>query len=493
MNGSYNMNEKLSELVRKCGDMKRLSAIKRHPDYHLLVEATQFLPSEAPIAQRLWHVQNDKYEPQTCTQCDTLVSWRKSNGGFYSRTCSTKCDKQDGHRMRKIQATNLERYGCTSAFGSKLVQQKTTSTIKNKYGVDNISQLPEIRQKKSEAAFNARNTHISSKHIIESLISQGKTQQEIGQVLGITQERTCSLLAKLGLKTNTTPMSSSVQREICDFLSQYGVIEENNTSVLYPKHLDILMPGKRLAIEINGVYWHGELAGKHRMYHFDKYRSCLLQHIRLIQIYDTEWHRSQDIVKSVLRMSCGVATCKIWARQTHIQQLDVHTERDFLANNHIQGYTPSTVCIGLYHNTQLVALMSFGRNRFGGQGDVEMLRYVCLLDTAVVGGAEKLFSHYIKTYQPKHIISYSDNRWFSGQMYQRLGFKNIGCTSPNYKYINRNGDTSILYNRIRFQKHKLLGIFGDAFDASETEWENMKRCGYDRIWDCGNNRWLWTQ
>lgn len=492
MNGSYNMNEKLSELVHKCSNMKRLSAIKRHPDYHLLVEATQFLPSDAPIAQRLWHIQNNKYEPQTCTQCDTLVSWRKDSGGFYSRTCSTECDKQDGQRMRKIQATNLERYGSKSAFGNKLIQQKTTNTIKSKYGVDNVSKIPEIRQKRSEAAFNARNTHIASKHIIENLISQGKTQHEIGLVLGITQERVCSLLDKLGLKTNTQPMSSGVQREICEFLAQYGDIEENNTSILHPKHLDIWMPSKQLAVEVNGIYWHSELAGKGRMYHADKHRSCLLQQIRLIQIYDTEWLKSPNIIKSILRISCGIATTSIGARQTCIQHLDVSTEWAFLTDNHIQGYTPSNMCIGLYHKSQLVALMSFGRNRFGGQGDVEMLRYVCLLDTAVIGGAEKLLSYYIKTQQPKNIISYSDNRWFSGQMYQRLGFTNIGHTPPNYKYFKRSGDTSKLHTRIKFQKHKLPNIFGETFDATETEWENMKRHGYDRIWDCGNNRWLWT-
>ena len=42
-----------------------------------------------------------------------------------------------------------------------------------------------------------------------------------------------------------------------------------------------------------------------------------------------------------------------------------------------------------------------------------------------------------------------------------------------------------------FQKHKLNKIL-NKFESNLTEWKNMQLNGYDRIWDCGNGKWVWT-
>jgi hypothetical protein len=82
------------------------------------------------------------------------------------------------------------------------------------------------------------------------------------------------------------------------------------------------------------------------------------------------------------------------------------------------------------------------------------------------------------------IISYSDNRWFNGNMYHLLGFKKmsetIGYFYTNYKHR---------FNRMNFQKHKLVR---EGFDASLTEWEIMQQRGFDRVWDCGQVCWKLT-
>ena len=43
-----------------------------------------------------------------------------------------------------------------------------------------------------------------------------------------------------------------------------------------------------------------------------------------------------------------------------------------------------------------------------------------------------------------------------------------------------------------FQKHKLKNLLS-VFDSNLTEWENMKNNGFDRIWDCGNGKWVWKK
>mgnify|MGYP000079248993 CR=1 FL=1 len=46
-----------------------------------------------------------------------------------------------------------------------------------------------------------------------------------------------------------------------------------------------------------------------------------------------------------------------------------------------------------------------------------------------------VLKHFIKTYQPKEIISYADRRWSTGNLYDVLGFKFSHNSNPNYFYI----------------------------------------------------------
>jgi hypothetical protein len=84
--------------------------------------------------------------------------------------------------------------------------------------------------------------------------------------------------------------------------------------------------------------------------------------------------------------------------------------------------------------------MSFGNKRkYMGQksyeGTYEMLRFCNKLNTIVVGGASKLLKYFINKYTPKEITSYADRSWSSGNLYQKLGFKLVSKTRPNYYYF----------------------------------------------------------
>jgi hypothetical protein len=132
--------------------------------------------------------------------------------------------------------------------------------------------------------------------------------------------------------------------------------------------------------------------------------------------------------------------------------------------------------------------MTFVKSRFDKNVEWEMSRFCNKINTHVNGGASKLFSFFIKKYNPKSIVSYSDRRYFEGKLYLNLGFNFVKNTPPNYYYIIDNYQT--LQNRIGWQKH-LLKKKLPLFDINLTEWENMKNNGFDRIWDCGHIKWLW--
>lgn len=158
-------------------------------------------------------------------------------------------------------------------------------------------------------------------------------------------------------------------------------------------------------------------------------------------------------------------------------------EKEFLSRNHLQGYSPSQRCFGLFYDNELVSLMSFCKSRYSKNHEWELLRFANRLNTSVVGGASKLFNHFKNVYKPRSVISYSHKDKFSGNIYKKMGFEYSHSSLPAYYYTK---DYNTFENRVRYQKHKLQKLL-KTFDPNLTEWENMQNNGYDRIWDCGND------
>jgi hypothetical protein len=119
-----------------------------------------------------------------------------------------------------------------------------------------------------------------------------------------------------------------------------------------------------------------------------------------------------------------------------------------------------------------------------------MSRYCNILNTNVIGGASKLFNHFIKNYNVNSIVTYSDMRLFNGNVYKNIGMSFVNTTPPNYHYFDRN--YCVPLTRIGFQKHKLSKIL-KIFDNKLSEWQNMQLNGYDRIWDCGHFKYEWIK
>jgi hypothetical protein len=203
-----------------------------------------------------------------------------------------------------------------------------------------------------------------------------------------------------------------------------------------------------------------------------------------IYIFEDEWMFKQKIVKSRLLSMVGKAK-RVFARNCKIREVNDLEANSFCEHNHIQGSVSSSIRLGLYFNEEIVAIMTFGKPRFNKKYDWELLRYCTKLGTTVVGGASKLLTHFNKIKKDQEtIITYADRRWSKGNLYRVLGFEELTPSTPGYFYIDQQKKKRI--NRVSAQKHKLLSLLGDKFDPSLTEFENMKRAGFDRVYDCGN-------
>lgn len=284
---------------------------------------------------------------------------------------------------------------------------------------------------------------------------------------------------------------SHQEKEIAKYIESLGFeIKTNDRKLLSDgKELDIYVPSKNIAIEFDGLYWHNEIRKPDKTYHLNKTIECSNNGIRLIHIFEDEWLYKKEIVKSRLNIILGIGVDKIFARKCEIKEVDSKVCKSFLEQNHIQGGINSSIRYGLYYGGELVSVMTFCKPRKNlGQnnnsGEYELLRFCNKLNTTVIGGASKLFNHFVNEYNPYIVITYADRRWNTGNVYENMGFEFTHFSEPNYYYII--GQQR--YNRFNFRKDILIK---QGFDSNKSEHEIMLERGIYRIYDCGCLCYKW--
>lgn len=285
---------------------------------------------------------------------------------------------------------------------------------------------------------------------------------------------------------------SLAECEIRDYIKTLGFeVTEKDKEILSGKEIDILVPKAGIAIEYDGLYWHSD-EFKDKNYHLNKTELCSNAGIRLIHIFEDEWNNKRKIIESILSSILKKTYIRIYARNCEIRTVNKDEKKKFLNDNHIQGDINSNINIGLYFDGQLVSLMSFGKPRINlgrktsEDGEYELLRFCNKLYTTVVGGASKLFKHFIDNYNPQFITSYCDRRWSVGNMYEALGFNLSHKSQPNYYYIQGNNRK----NRFKYRKSELIK---EGFDPNKSETQIMKERGIHRIYDCGTLVYTWKK
>jgi len=267
----------------------------------------------------------------------------------------------------------------------------------------------------------------------------------------------------------------------------FSFFDRTNRTIISPYHLDMYSPEHKIAIEVNGRYWHSEENGKGASYHISKTVACAKQGVTLLHFWDDEIDFKLPIVSSIIRSKLG-QTERFFARNTEVKEVTENIN-SFLNTNHLQGHSNHSVAYGLYYGDELISVMTFGKPRFDKSHEWEIIRYATKLNTTVVGGASKLFMAFLRGVNPGSIITYADRRYSEGEVYAKLGFTFSHNAKPSYFYVK--GRLNI--SRYQAQKHKLSKLLGDKFDATKSEAENMLANGFNRVYDCGNKVFTWRK
>ena len=283
---------------------------------------------------------------------------------------------------------------------------------------------------------------------------------------------------------------SEIYNHIVSIVGEENVIQSER-KLISPKEIDIYIPSLKIGIEYNGLFWHND-RNIPKNSHFQKLKLANAAGIKLIQIFEDEFENNKELVFKKIQHILGVGefSMKVPGRKCEIREIKNNVANEFLTKNHIQGYVLSTIHIGAFFNEKLVGVMSFKRERCGSD-KWELTRFASDNDCICQGVGGKLFTYFVKNYNPSYIKSFADRRWTMDEknnLYIKLGFNFDGYVNPDYKYFNPI-DGIKRQHKFGFRKQKLHRLYGLPLTMTETEM--TEKLGYTRIYDCGLIRYVW--
>jgi very-short-patch-repair endonuclease len=421
----------------------------------------------------------------------------------------------------KKEQTNFKKFGSKYASQNIDIKNKLKQMWISKYGVDNPSKIDRVKKiisekvKASREKVREKTQKTFYKTILLRLHEEGKlgsleplfdTNDYKGRSFKYPFKcKKCLSIVETNLKIYYEPLrcfncnpkintggQSILEKELCDFIKKIDPdIKEQDRNIIHPMELDIVSEKHKIAIEVDGLYWHSEISGKkNKFYHSLKRKNTNQAGYRLIQIFEDEWIEKQKIVKSRIKNIFKMNFKKIYARKCKVKEITSELKSKFLKKYHIQGNDKSNLHLGLFYKDKLISVMTFNPYRIAlgntpKEHCYELVRFCSIFNFSIVGGASKLLKYFENKFKPIEIISYADKRWSEGNLYDTLNFNFIGTTQPNYWYIVKNQRK----HRFSYRKSELSKILKN-FDNSLSEWENMQLNGYDRIWDCGNLKYV---
>lgn len=483
--------------------------------------------------------------------CGNPECKRKVKADSFKNTIKSKYGdsyfKKGSEERKKYEATMLTKYGVDHNFKSNEVKEKIRETLNEKYGVDSPLKNKEISEKRLRTCIekygtldfinseSSRNTNIL-KYGHENTMKNPEIAKKVSESSSITKQKTLSskldsysiglvsysttkvdlncercnhdfsfhsttINAKLRNGIDPCPycnpidMKSSVlERDLLKYIEEIysGEVLSNDRSLFKNNkqfsEVDIYLPKINVAFEFNGLYWHSEIY-KNSKYHQEKTEFLSSKGISLYHIWEDDWRYKKEIVKSMISSALGAVSRKIFARKCEIKQVTKSEYKHFTQKNHLKGYCPASIIIGLYYDNELVSLMSLAKTRKlidskKSKYEYEVIRSCSLINTTVVGGVSRIVK-YIKDNITKSIVTYCDVSFSPNPKetsYYKSGFIYIGKTTPGYYWVVDDRKS----NRLNWTKSKLISL---GFDSNLKADDIMHSMGYYKIWDCGNYKY----
>lgn len=483
-----------------------------------LVRQTSTMLSSATLNERLYWLRHDLSAYPACMHCLGPVHGFINGIKGYHSYCSRKCQVNSKEYQAASRNTSLLRYGVEHPAKAAEFQQKRCMTNMQRYGDTHPwrwgGKAFQDAMLSRHGVKNALQDEIIRTRVSQSLKAsyvETKLEQRLEEILELENVELMSRytghdqpLMWLHKTCNETFYSNIADGKIpscprCNGKSKpeyllykhlvellgHDAVRRNDRTLIKPLELDIYLPDYKLAIELNGMFWHSELfltPAKAKTYHLYKSELCKAQGVQLLQIFDIEWAEKRAIIESKFNHLFNRSERR-FARTLHVVDVDARTANEFLKRNHLQGADRASIRLGLADDDgNLYSLMTFTKPRFSKRHQWELSRFANELGYGITGAASRLLTSFERLHQPSSLVTYADARFSQGKMYTNLGLTMTHMSDPNYWYVKG----GVVLSRYQAQKHRLPELLGDRFDPKLSERANMNANDWYAVYDCGN-------
>ena len=405
---------------------------------------------------------------------------------------------QSPELMEKVRKTNLERYGVENPHQSDVVKDRAKETCIRLYGTEYPTQNEEVKNKRIKTRLDNNDgvywTEEMSRKVVETCLKRyGTTNASKSETVKSKIRETC--MEKYGVPYGCMVNSASPQRisktnrRFSEYLSSNGINNQLEVQI-GSKFFDVVIPAKKIAIEIDPSYTHN-LVGMNQyahvtqpLYHLEKTQTAEENGYRCIHVFD--WDDRSKVVSLVapIQKKIGARKCGI------VKIVDQKVANKFIRDNHIQGQARGSILtLGLTYEDELVMCMSFGRSRYNKNYTYELLRLCSKNGYTVVGGASKLFHFATHELELNSIVSYCDIAKFQGNVYEAIGMELVNTSSPNVVWSK--GSKKITSNLLRQRGYDQL--FKTNYGKGTDNEILMLLNGWVPVCDCGQKVFKYRQ
>lgn len=430
------------------------------------------------------------------------------NTSLVTRLCKDIGFKKDKSLVaNQIKQTKVLRYGSIAQLNAHNKAKRDQSLIARYGSIEEaklaISEKCKLTNSKKENSFIYLINHIDKQKFIDLYINQNKSRTYIMHEYNITSYMLDKIIdyfdchkskhqsSYIGLNTKYSKYGT---RD--NYLEFNDLLLENNIKFTreFPisnKSFDFKIDD--ILIEINPTATHNSIIGirgnSSLPMNYHKLKSQLARDngYRCIHIWD--WDDKDKIINSLMDKKV------IYARKCVIKEISKYEIDEFLNLYHFQNTCKNqAIRLGLFYNDALIQVMSFGKPRYNKKYEFELLRLCTKAEYKIIGGAEKLFKHFIDNYNPESIISYCDLSKFNGNVYYKLGFSLKSEGTPTCHWYNMRTHQHILDSSLRAKGFDiLLGKQYGCFGKGTSNEQLMLDHDFVKVYDCGQAQFIWLK
>lgn len=274
-------------------------------------------------------------------------------------------------------------------------------------------------------------------------------------------------------------LKSEAQVEISSYINSLGIETISNYQISSFEY-DIYVPSQNLLIGYNNLILDSGIGAKQKGVR--KYRNAISHGFAYLSIFEDEWIYNHHKIKALLLNRFNLnKPISLRPSKCSISKIDLHEADNFYERNHYIGKCRSSLNYGVFYQNALISCMSFKNPTRQSKHPWELVRMASDSRYRVHGIWSTLLKTFILEKSPASIVSFSDNRLFPGNVYEKIGFKFDGEVIPDYywcKNTNRHHKSGL-----RKKTHEK--------DSGLTEYQLREAQGFVRVWDLGKKRWIY--